>query len=62
MLLELSKYFHGFIKDVWEFDGMKNIPNTLKEKLKNNFYIGIPEIEEKYESQIDGTKKLLISL
>lgn len=56
-----KQVFSWIYQDVWEFDGMKNIPNALKEKLKNNFYIGIPEIEEKYESQIDGTKKLLLA-
>jgi 23S rRNA (adenine2503-C2)-methyltransferase len=56
-----KQVFSWIYQEVWEFDEMKNIPNTLKEKLKNNFYIGIPEIEEKYESKIDGTKKLLLA-
>jgi 23S rRNA (adenine2503-C2)-methyltransferase len=56
-----KQVFSWIYKDVWEFDDMKNIPNTLKDKLKYNFYIGIPEIQEKYESQIDGTKKLLLA-
>lgn len=56
-----KQVFSWIYQDIWEFDEMKNIPNTLKEKLKNNFYIGIPEIEEKYESKIDGTKKILLA-
>lgn len=47
-------------KEVWSFDNMKNIPNNLKEKLKENFYIGIPQIQEKYISNIDDTTKLLL--
>ncbi|PRR84143.1 23S rRNA (adenine(2503)-C(2))-methyltransferase RlmN [Clostridium vincentii] len=56
-----KQVFSWIYKDVWEFDGMKNISTALKEKLKNNFYIGIPKIEEKYESKLDGTKKLLLA-
>ena len=56
-----KQVFSWIYQEIWEFDNMKNIPNSLKEKLKDNFYIGIPEIEEKYESQIDGTKKLLLA-
>jgi 23S rRNA (adenine2503-C2)-methyltransferase len=48
-------------KDIWNFNSMKNIPESLKEKLNENFYIGIPKIEEKFESSIDGTKKLLLA-
>jgi len=56
-----KQVFSWIYKDVWQFEGMNNIPSSLKEKLKNNFYIGIPQIEEKYESDIDGTKKLLLA-
>ena len=38
---------------------MKNIPGTLKEKLKESFIIDIPKIVEVYESNVDDTKKLL---
>lgn len=47
-------------KEVWNFEDMKNIPKTLITKLKENFYIEIPEILEEYKSKIDGTKKLLL--
>ena len=55
-----KQIFSWIYKEVWDFEGMKNIPNNLKEKLKDNFYIGIPEIEKVYESSIDGTKKMLL--
>lgn len=41
---------------------MKNIPGTLKEKLKESFIIDIPKIVEVYESNVDDTKKLLLSM
>lgn len=55
-----KQVFSWIYKEVWNFDDMKNIPGSLKEKLKENFYIGIPEVEAKYVSQIDGTIKLLL--
>ena len=55
-----KQVFSWIYNEVLNFDGMKNIPNNLKEKLKENFYIGIPEIEKVYESSIDGTKKMLL--
>ena len=48
-------------KEVWDFSEMKNIPKSLQEKLKENFYFGIPDVEEEYISKIDGTKKLLLA-
>ena len=56
-----KQVFSWIYKEVWNFDNMKNIPGALKEKLKDNFYIGIPEVEHEYESKIDGTKKLLLA-
>ncbi|WP_143314856.1 23S rRNA (adenine(2503)-C(2))-methyltransferase RlmN [Clostridium sp. HBUAS56017] len=47
-------------KEIWDFNLMKNIPGELKEKLSKSFYIGIPKVIEKFESKIDGTKKLLL--
>ena len=49
-------------KDVWNFEEMKNIPATLKEKLKANFTFDIPQIVEVYKSNVDDTKKMLLSL
>ena len=46
---------------MWDFEGMKNFPKSLKENLNANFYIEIPKVEKMYESNIDGTKKLLLA-
>jgi 23S rRNA (adenine2503-C2)-methyltransferase len=48
-------------KNQWDFKLMKNIPKFLVDKLYENFYIGIPNIEEEFTSKVDGTKKLLLS-
>ena len=57
-----KQVFSWIYKDVWNFDDMKNIPGALKEKLKENFIIDIPKIVEVYESNVDDTKKLLLSM
>lgn len=56
-----KQVFSWIYNEVWNYNDMKNIPNSLKDKLKENFYIGIPKIEEVYESSLDGTKKMLLS-
>ena len=55
-----KQIFSWIYNEVWNYEDMKNIPNSLKQKLKDNFYIGIPTIEEVYESSLDGTKKMLL--
>lgn len=57
-----KQVFSWIYKDVWNFDDMKNIPTSLKEKLRENFEINIPKIVEVYESNVDDTKKILLSL
>lgn len=47
-------------KGVMDFEGMKNIPKSLINKLKENFTITIPEIIEIYKSELDGTEKFLL--
>lgn len=47
-------------KGVKEFDNMKNIPKSLVQKLKENFFVGLPKIIEVYKSNIDGTEKFLL--
>jgi 23S rRNA (adenine2503-C2)-methyltransferase len=47
-------------KNVWDFDLMTNIPQNAKEKIKNYFYIGIPEIVTKLTSKKDETSKYLL--
>ena len=41
---------------------MRNLPKSLKEKLKENFKIVIPEIVEEFRSNDDDTRKLLLAL
>ncbi len=48
-------------KGVMDFEGMKNIPKSLIDKLKENFTITIPEIIEVYKSELDGTEKFLLA-
>lgn len=48
-------------KGVRDFDGMKNIPKSLINKLKENFTITIPEIVQVYKSKLDGTEKFLLA-
>ena len=57
-----KQVFSWIYKEVWNFEEMKNIPASLKEKLKENFVIQIPDIVEIYESSVDGTKKMLLSM
>ncbi|AIY82778.1 MAG: 23S rRNA (adenine(2503)-C(2))-methyltransferase RlmN [Clostridium baratii] len=58
-----AKQVYSWIyKEVWNFDDMKNLPKSLKEKLKENFKIVIPEIVEEFRSNDDDTRKLLLAL
>jgi 23S rRNA (adenine2503-C2)-methyltransferase len=55
-----KQIFDWIYKNVWEFNEMKNIPASLKSKLCNTFYIGIPEIVQTLISDSDDTRKLLL--
>ena len=57
-----KQVFSWIYKGVWDFDGMKNLPKSLKEKLNENFSILIPEIVESFKSSDDDTRKLLLAL
>ena len=58
-----AKQVYSWIyKEVWNFDDMRNLPKSLKEKLKENFKIVIPEIVEEFRSNDDDTRKLLLAL
>lgn len=46
-------------KNIWNFDQMTNIPKNTREKLKNSFYIEIPEVVHMYKSKLDDTFKFL---
>lgn len=56
-----KQVFSWIYNNVWEFESMKNLPKSLIEKLKENFYIGVPEVIEEYESTLDGTRKILFA-
>lgn len=56
-----KQIFSWIYKGVLEFEEMKNIPIGLINKLKENFYIGIPEVIEELKSTIDDTQKLLLA-
>jgi 23S rRNA (adenine2503-C2)-methyltransferase len=56
-----KQVFDWIYKEVWNFHEMKNIPGNLREKLKQSFYIDIPEIVHISESEMDGTKKILFA-
>ncbi|MGH4122303.1 MAG: 23S rRNA (adenine(2503)-C(2))-methyltransferase RlmN [Clostridium sp.] len=49
-------------KGIWQFENMNNIPQGTREKLKSDFYIGIPELVEEYTSKINDTRKYLFAL
>jgi 23S rRNA (adenine2503-C2)-methyltransferase len=49
-------------KGIFKFENMNNIPQTIKEKLQNNFYVGVPDLIEEYSSKQNDTKKYLFAL
>jgi 23S rRNA (adenine2503-C2)-methyltransferase len=49
-------------KDIFKFENMNNIPQAIKEKLQNNFYIGMPELLEEYTSKQNDTRKYLFAI
>lgn len=55
-----KQVFSWIYKNVYDFEEMKNIPQSLKNKLKQNFTIDLPKIVEVYKSEIDGTEKFLL--
>lgn len=44
---------------IFDFNDMSNLPASTKEKLSNEFYLGIPEVVVVNKSTIDGTQKFL---
>ena len=57
-----SQVYSWIYKGVRDFDEMKNIPKSLREKLRENAIIGNLDIELKLESKVDKTKKYLFLL
>ena len=56
-----KQIFSWIYKKVYDFEEMKNLPQSTKLKLKQNFSIDFPEIVEVYKSKIDGTEKFLLA-
>ncbi|WML35140.1 23S rRNA (adenine(2503)-C(2))-methyltransferase RlmN [Clostridium sp. OS1-26] len=54
-----KQIFDWIYKNIWDFDQMTNIPKNTREKLKNSFYIEIPEAVHMYKSKLDDTFKFL---
>lgn len=54
-----KQIFDWIYKNIWDFDQMTNIPKNTREKLKNSFYIEIPEVVHMYKSKLDNTCKFL---
>ena len=56
-----KQVFSWIYNDVYEFENMKILPKSLIEKLKENFYIGVPKVVGEYDSTMDQTKKILFA-
>ncbi|MEA4813502.1 MAG: 23S rRNA (adenine(2503)-C(2))-methyltransferase RlmN [Oscillospiraceae bacterium] len=54
-----GQVFSWLHKGAESFDEMSNISNSLREKLRVEYYITVPKIERKLVSEIDGTIKYL---
>ncbi|MBW9170825.1 23S rRNA (adenine(2503)-C(2))-methyltransferase RlmN [Clostridium estertheticum] len=57
-----KQVFDWIYKDICEFENMNNIPQSVREKLQTNFYIGIPRLIEEYTSKNNDTRKYLFEL
>lgn len=57
-----EQIFSALYRGAKSFDDLKNVPKSLKEKLKEDYFISFAEIEEVYVSKIDGTRKYLLKL
>ena len=55
-----AKQIFGWLaKGVEDFDEMSNVPASLREKLKEEYYIGHPKVIIDQQSATDGTRKCL---
>ena len=57
-----KQVFDWIYKEKDNFDDMKNLPESTKEKLKKSFYLEYPTLIGKFESMTDGTRKFLLTL
>lgn len=57
-----AQVFRWLGRGVRDFDGMSDLPKTLREKLKQEYFLFQPKIIRKQVSKIDGTIKYLWEL
>ena len=57
-----KQIYEWLSRGVRDFDGMSNLPQSLREKLKENYRLYKPKVLSKQVSQIDGTIKYLWEL
>ena len=57
-----AQVYSWVYKNIRDFDEMKNVPKSLRHKLREKSIIGNLDIELKLESKIDNTKKYLFLL
>lgn len=57
-----AQVYSWVYKNIRDFDEMKNVPKSLRNKLREKSIIGNLDIELKLESKIDNTKKYLFLL
>lgn len=57
-----SQIFKWLHQGICDFDGMTNLPVSLRETLKEKCYIADVKIVRRFQSQIDGTVKYLYEL
>lgn len=57
-----AQVYSWVYKNIRDFDEMKNVPKSLRDKLRDKSIIGNLDIELKLESKMDNTKKYLFLL
>lgn len=57
-----KQIYEWIYKGAEDFDDMKNLPKSLRQKLSEVTYVGAVKISEKYISKIDETRKYLLQL
>ncbi len=54
--MQVFRWLHGGVES---FDEMTNLPKTLRERLKEECLLTVPQVERRQVSQLDGTIKYL---
>lgn len=57
-----KQVFTWLHRGITDFDEMMNIPKSLREKLRAEYYITVPTVARKQVSKLDGTIKYLWEL